>query len=91
MFIQQLMVLLQKHSQAFQNEWDNKMTNADQSFSLRCLLGSVGIHIPKMLALFKTGHEYMVESDCYIRTQIATVRTSSWRVKQRNFQQEKKN
>ncbi|XP_044051173.1 39S ribosomal protein L1, mitochondrial isoform X3 [Siniperca chuatsi] len=33
--------------------------------------GSVGIHISKMLELFKTGHEYMVESDCYIRTQIA--------------------
>ncbi|KAM3611139.1 uncharacterized protein V6R79_013985 [Siganus canaliculatus] len=33
--------------------------------------GSVGIHIPKMLELFKTGHEYMVESDCFIRTQIA--------------------
>lgn len=38
--------------------------------------GSVGIHIPKMLQLFKTGHEYMVESECYVRTQIATVRLS---------------
>lgn len=37
-------------------------------------LGSVGLHIPKMLELFKTGHEYLVESECYIRTQIATVR-----------------
>lgn len=36
--------------------------------------GSVGIRIPKMLELFKHGHEYFVESDCYIRTQIATVR-----------------
>lgn len=27
-----------------------------------------------MLQLFKTGYEYMVESDCYIRTQIGTVR-----------------
>lgn len=36
--------------------------------------GSVGIRIPKMLELFKYGHEYFVESDCYIRTQIATVR-----------------
>ncbi|TMS04020.1 39S ribosomal protein L1, mitochondrial [Larimichthys crocea] len=35
--------------------------------------GSVGIHIPKMLQLFKTGHEYMVESECYVRTQIATL------------------
>ncbi|XP_070690172.1 large ribosomal subunit protein uL1m [Pempheris klunzingeri] len=35
--------------------------------------GSVGIRIPKMLELFKRGHEYMVESDCYIRTQIATL------------------
>lgn len=36
--------------------------------------GSVGVRIPKMLELFKYGHEYFVESDCYIRTQIATVR-----------------
>ncbi|KAM9359873.1 large ribosomal subunit protein uL1m [Symphorus nematophorus] len=35
--------------------------------------GSVGINIGKMLELFKTGHEYMVESDCYVRTQIATL------------------
>eukprot|EP00066_Takifugu_rubripes_P008488 XP_003974713.1 PREDICTED: 39S ribosomal protein L1, mitochondrial [Takifugu rubripes] len=35
--------------------------------------GSVGIRIPKMLELFKYGHEYFVESDCYIRTQIATL------------------
>nr|XP_046242092.1 39S ribosomal protein L1, mitochondrial [Scatophagus argus] len=35
--------------------------------------GSVGVHIVKMLELFKTGHEYMVESDCYVRTQIATL------------------
>lgn len=27
-----------------------------------------------MLDLFKTGHEYMVESDCYVRTQIGLVR-----------------
>ncbi|XP_071340074.1 large ribosomal subunit protein uL1m [Trachinotus anak] len=33
--------------------------------------GSVGMNIPKMLELFKTGHEYRVESDCYVRTQIA--------------------
>ncbi|KAK5870718.1 hypothetical protein PBY51_003642 [Eleginops maclovinus] len=33
--------------------------------------GSVGINILKMLELFKTGHEYMVESDCFVRTQIA--------------------
>ncbi|TKS77877.1 Extracellular matrix protein FRAS1 [Collichthys lucidus] len=26
----------------------------------------------QMLQLFKTGHEYMVESECYVRTQIAT-------------------
>ncbi|XP_029296723.1 large ribosomal subunit protein uL1m [Cottoperca gobio] len=35
--------------------------------------GSVGIHIPKMLELFKTSHEFVVESNCYIRTQIATL------------------
>ncbi|KAF3695354.1 39S ribosomal protein L1, mitochondrial [Channa argus] len=39
--------------------------------------GSVGINIPKMLELFKTGHEYMVESDCYVRTQIATLNMPS--------------
>ncbi|XP_031726450.1 large ribosomal subunit protein uL1m [Anarrhichthys ocellatus] len=33
--------------------------------------GSVGIHVLKMLELFQTGHEVMVESDCYVRTQIA--------------------
>uniref|UniRef100_A0A3Q0QTL6 Large ribosomal subunit protein uL1m n=1 Tax=Amphilophus citrinellus TaxID=61819 RepID=A0A3Q0QTL6_AMPCI len=32
--------------------------------------GSVGINVPKMLELFKSGHEYLVESDCYVRTQI---------------------
>lgn len=36
--------------------------------------GSVSIHIAKMLELFKTGHEYMVVSDCYVRTQIGMVR-----------------
>ncbi|XP_058491982.1 39S ribosomal protein L1, mitochondrial [Solea solea] len=35
--------------------------------------GSVGNNIPKMLQLFRTGHEYMVESECYVRTQIATL------------------
>ncbi|KAF7658982.1 hypothetical protein LDENG_00004380 [Lucifuga dentata] len=35
--------------------------------------GSVGINIPKMLALFKSGHEYLVENDCYVKTQIATL------------------
>uniref|UniRef100_A0A672R076 39S ribosomal protein L1, mitochondrial-like n=1 Tax=Sinocyclocheilus grahami TaxID=75366 RepID=A0A672R076_SINGR len=34
--------------------------------------GSVGMNIPKMLALFKSGHEYMVE-DIYVNTQVATV------------------
>ncbi|KAM9394352.1 large ribosomal subunit protein uL1m [Pholidichthys leucotaenia] len=35
--------------------------------------GSVGINISKMLELFKTGHEYLVEKECYIQTQIATL------------------
>lgn len=35
--------------------------------------GSVGINIPKMLQLFNTGHQYLVENDCYVRTQIATL------------------
>lgn len=34
--------------------------------------GSVGINIPKMLALFKTGHEYIVEDVC-VNTQVATL------------------
>ncbi|KAG1958974.1 39S ribosomal protein L1, mitochondrial [Pimephales promelas] len=34
--------------------------------------GSVGINIPRMIALFKTGHEYMVE-DIYVNTQVATL------------------
>uniref|UniRef100_A0A667YVK9 Large ribosomal subunit protein uL1m n=1 Tax=Myripristis murdjan TaxID=586833 RepID=A0A667YVK9_9TELE len=35
--------------------------------------GSVGVNIPKMLEIFKTGHEFLVEDGCYIRTQIATL------------------
>ncbi|KAM7391085.1 hypothetical protein PAMP_021801 [Pampus punctatissimus] len=35
--------------------------------------GSVGVNIPKMLDLFKTGHEYLVENECYVITQIATL------------------
>nr|XP_061811423.1 39S ribosomal protein L1, mitochondrial [Nerophis lumbriciformis] len=35
--------------------------------------GSVGVNIPKMLSLFRTGHEYAVESECYVRTQVATL------------------
>uniref|UniRef100_A0A8C6U1Q5 Large ribosomal subunit protein uL1m n=1 Tax=Neogobius melanostomus TaxID=47308 RepID=A0A8C6U1Q5_9GOBI len=35
--------------------------------------GSVGVNIPKMLDLFKMGHEYIVEDNCYVRTQIATL------------------
>lgn len=34
--------------------------------------GSVGMNIPKMLALFRTGHEYVVEDVC-VNTQVATV------------------
>lgn len=35
--------------------------------------GSVGINIPKMVAMFKTGFEYLVENNCYVKTQIATL------------------
>ncbi|XP_068594693.1 large ribosomal subunit protein uL1m [Brachionichthys hirsutus] len=35
--------------------------------------GSVGIHILKMLDLFKTCHVFTVDSECYVRTQIATL------------------
>nr|XP_057927602.1 39S ribosomal protein L1, mitochondrial [Doryrhamphus excisus] len=35
--------------------------------------GSVGVNVSKMLELFKKGHEYAVESECYVRTQIATL------------------
>ncbi|XP_027889804.1 large ribosomal subunit protein uL1m isoform X1 [Xiphophorus couchianus] len=35
--------------------------------------GSVTNNISQALQLFKTGHEYMVESDCFVRTQIATL------------------
>ncbi|XP_061787657.1 large ribosomal subunit protein uL1m [Nerophis lumbriciformis] len=35
--------------------------------------GSVGVDITKMLERFRTGHEYAVESECYVRTQIATL------------------
>lgn len=39
-----------------------------------CLLGTVGVSITKMLNLFKTGHEYLVERDKYIVTQVGKVR-----------------
>lgn len=35
--------------------------------------GTVSTDIPRTLELFKTGHEYLVESDRYVRTQIATL------------------
>ncbi|XP_030635065.1 large ribosomal subunit protein uL1m [Chanos chanos] len=35
--------------------------------------GSVGVNIPKMLDLFKTGHEYLVERDTYVSTQVGTL------------------
>ncbi|KAE8631117.1 hypothetical protein XENTR_v10001088 [Xenopus tropicalis] len=35
--------------------------------------GSVGRDIPKMLQLFKTGHEYLVEKECLVKTKIATL------------------
>ncbi|XP_077571396.1 large ribosomal subunit protein uL1m [Stigmatopora nigra] len=35
--------------------------------------GSVGVNIPKMLSLFRMGHEYIVEGDCYVKTQVATL------------------
>uniref|UniRef100_A0A3Q2UDJ4 Large ribosomal subunit protein uL1m n=1 Tax=Fundulus heteroclitus TaxID=8078 RepID=A0A3Q2UDJ4_FUNHE len=35
--------------------------------------GTVSNNLSKTLELFKTGHEYQVESDCFIRTQIATL------------------
>ncbi|XP_065123287.2 large ribosomal subunit protein uL1m [Paramisgurnus dabryanus] len=38
--------------------------------------GSVGVNIPKMLALFKAGHEYIVE-DTYVNTQVATLDMST--------------
>ncbi|XP_053559273.1 39S ribosomal protein L1, mitochondrial isoform X2 [Bombina bombina] len=35
--------------------------------------GSVGVDIPKMLELFKTGTEYLVEKECLVQTKIATL------------------
>ncbi|XP_067846879.1 39S ribosomal protein L1, mitochondrial isoform X2 [Heptranchias perlo] len=35
--------------------------------------GSVGHNIPEMIQVFKTGHEYMVERDCYILSKIGTL------------------
>ncbi|CAN9512670.1 unnamed protein product [Ophioblennius macclurei] len=42
--------------------------------------GSVGTDIPKMLELFKSGHEYKVEDDCYVRTQISTLNMPSQQI-----------
>ncbi|XP_035513963.1 39S ribosomal protein L1, mitochondrial [Morone saxatilis] len=33
--------------------------------------GSVSINIPELLEFFKASHEYQVENDCFVRTQIA--------------------
>ncbi|AWP07678.1 putative 39S ribosomal protein L1 mitochondrial [Scophthalmus maximus] len=35
--------------------------------------GSVGVNLPKMLNLFRSGHEYLVEDERYVRTQFATL------------------
>ncbi|KAF7687464.1 39S ribosomal protein L1, mitochondrial [Silurus meridionalis] len=35
--------------------------------------GSVGVNIPKMLQLFKSGYEYMVEREAYVITQVGTL------------------
>ncbi|XP_034027092.1 39S ribosomal protein L1, mitochondrial [Thalassophryne amazonica] len=35
--------------------------------------GTVGVDIPKMVEVFKTGYEYQVDHQCYIITQIATL------------------
>uniref|UniRef100_A0A1A8H566 Mitochondrial ribosomal protein L1 n=1 Tax=Nothobranchius korthausae TaxID=1143690 RepID=A0A1A8H566_9TELE len=35
--------------------------------------GTVDNNIPKILALLRMGHEYMVEGDCFVRTQVATL------------------
>ncbi|XP_013870058.1 large ribosomal subunit protein uL1m [Austrofundulus limnaeus] len=35
--------------------------------------GMVGVDIPKMLSFFKKCHSFMVENDCIVRTQIATL------------------
>ncbi|XP_041057783.1 39S ribosomal protein L1, mitochondrial isoform X2 [Carcharodon carcharias] len=35
--------------------------------------GSVGYNIPEMIEIFKTGHEYLVERDCYILSKIGTL------------------
>ncbi|XP_062418619.1 39S ribosomal protein L1, mitochondrial isoform X2 [Pungitius pungitius] len=39
--------------------------------------GSVSSDIPQMLELFQKGHEVLVENDCYVRTQIATLDMST--------------
>ncbi|XP_063051355.1 39S ribosomal protein L1, mitochondrial [Engraulis encrasicolus] len=35
--------------------------------------GTVGVNVQKMLSLFSTGHEYLVEREVYIITQVATL------------------
>uniref|UniRef100_UPI00398EDC36 large ribosomal subunit protein uL1m isoform X2 n=1 Tax=Pristiophorus japonicus TaxID=55135 RepID=UPI00398EDC36 len=35
--------------------------------------GSVGPNIPEMIKLFKTGHEYLVERDCYVLSKVGTL------------------
>ncbi|XP_051899729.1 39S ribosomal protein L1, mitochondrial isoform X2 [Pristis pectinata] len=35
--------------------------------------GSVGHNIPEMIKVFKTGHEYQVERDCYVLSKVGTL------------------
>ncbi|XP_062899612.1 39S ribosomal protein L1, mitochondrial isoform X1 [Mobula hypostoma] len=35
--------------------------------------GSVGHNIPEMMKVFKTGHEYQVERDCYVLSKVGTL------------------
>lgn len=45
----------------------------DSGIINRSVSGSVGVDIPRMLTLFRSGHEYTVERDIAVITQIATV------------------
>lgn len=77
------MVLLQQRLQPVKiiEKIKTEVLEILSSVSLFSLLpGSVGVNIPKMLELFKFGHDYMVEKDCYVRTQIATVRLKTQHV-----------
>ncbi|XP_034025500.1 39S ribosomal protein L1, mitochondrial-like [Thalassophryne amazonica] len=69
-----LLLLKSKLKGAFPRVRESFMMASNKSRTLSIsVLGTVGVDIPKMVEVFKTGYEYQVDHQCYIITQIATL------------------